>query len=716
MVVFAAYPHPKFRVLSAAYRPQLTVEPNGLAMKQIIHNIRHISILARVGGLAVIAIVALVCVLAVNFWTTENRSFAEGMAVKYSDLLSNARFVELQGLQLRQHEKNFLLEKDVQFRTAYVRTADAIANQISALYDDLSGEGRSAAVRLQQVLQRHRGQFNIVANLQEEVGLNEESGLQGALREAVHTIEEALKNHSNKDLSILMLMMRRHEKDFIARLDPKYITRIATRDQEFRTALDNAAFPDEVKALIREKLGLYVQAFNNYAAKRQELIREITELETIYEQTLEGYEGIRDFASAGYARAQADAARTTETASILTWGISIVAILAAGLGSAIVVSTTVGPVRRLQAAVSQIADGQFDTHVPGTEYRDELGGVAQAIETLRDNASERLRLEQEAKEFQAREARREREESENKVAQERARFEEEAHLAQEREERADALRRLVAGFEEQISKNMLRLSDASYDMQESAQTMFDVAEKTGTSATSVTNAASAMDDSVSVMSTAIEEFSASIAEVNAQVRSANTLCDNAVSATSEGTDSITSLAESAKQVDEVMQLIEDIAAQTNLLALNATIEAARAGEAGKGFAVVASEVKSLANQTASATDRVGTQIKGMQTSVEIVVGAMQNVKDIIDQLNSIMTGIASASEEQESTTSEIRRNVSVSTESARQVSAEISDVNSNVSKTRKVSGSVRTAADDLSRLGETMSRDTSEFLQQVRTM
>src|SRR5262249_6109079 len=151
---------------------------------------------------------------------------------------------------------------------------------------------------------------------------------------------------------------------------------------------------------------------------------------------------------------------------------------------------------------------------------------------------------------------------------------------------------------------------------------------------------------VQTVASAAEELSASIAEISRQVSQAAKVAGDAVSRATATNQSVAALAEGAQKIGDVVKLINDIAGQTNLLALNATIEAARAGEAGKGFAVVASEVKSLANQTAKATDEIAAQIQGIQASTKDAVTAIREIAGVIGQVSEISTTIAAAVEEQ----------------------------------------------------------------------
>jgi len=177
---------------------------------------------------------------------------------------------------------------------------------------------------------------------------------------------------------------------------------------------------------------------------------------------------------------------------------------------------------------------------------------------------------------------------------------------------------------------------------------------------------------------------------------------------------VQSLATAAQKIGDVVKLINDIAGQTNLLALNATIEAARAGEAGKGFAVVASEVKSLANQTAKATEEIAAQIAGVQNATEQVVGAIKAIGGTIEQINGVSTSIASAVEEQGAATQEIARNVQQAAAGTTEVSSNIAAVSQAAQHTGTAAGQVLDASHKLGRQAQTMRAKVDEFLAAIK--
>ena len=673
------------------------------------------SISLRVFILAAVGVLGLIAVLATHVISDSVVRDATDEAERYSKISVLTKDLERQALQLRRREKDFFLRQDMKYVGLYDEASAEAGKDIEAVQSILVNEQLKDAVgQLSEVLPAHKAQFHKVVDTYVAIGLDEESGLQGDLRAAVHGIEGILDSNPNEQLQILMLMLRRHEKDFIMRVDRKYVDRVSARGQEFKAALDRSRFNADLKTEITAGIEAYLAAFKAYSDRRLTLDDEMTELSDIYTRMDEPFETLNTISGNLYAEKVAEAEAAESAAFLTLVVITIIMIVLALVVAAAVIKATVYPVRSLEVALSGIAGGDFNTAVPGTQFRDELGSMARTAEQLRDSAAERVRLEAEARKRVEEEAKVERERAAAEAATERQKVEAEREAALQREERANRLNALVTAFNTAIGDAVNNLDGASVQMRNTAGEMVDVADTTGRQVNSVSEAAHQMQENVSAMASAIEEFAASITEVNQQMHNANSISREAVEASDRGGKAMVQLSESSKQIEDVVKLINDIAEQTNLLALNATIEAARAGEAGKGFAVVASEVKSLANQTAKATEQITAQIADMQNVTGVAVTVIQTIGEANDRLNNVMVNVSSAVEEQQATTNEISRSVQYTSEGTQRVAAEIHEVANGAEKTGAASTEVMSAAEQLEMLAASIKREVDGFVMDVR--
>jgi len=272
----------------------------------------------------------------------------------------------------------------------------------------------------------------------------------------------------------------------------------------------------------------------------------------------------------------------------------------------------------------------------------------------------------------------------------------------------------AANFETHVKSVADLVLTAATDVQSMAQSMSQTAETTVGEAQSVTSASEQAANNVNAVAAAAEQLAGSVTEISRQTARSSTIAAQAADQARITNSQVQGLATAAQRIGDVVKLITDIANQTNLLALNATIEAARAGEAGKGFAVVASEVKSLANQTAKATDDISQQISAIQSETTLAVDAIQAIAKTIEEINQITTAVATAVEEQGAATQEIGRNVESAASGTSDVARGIGNVRQSADETGSAALKMLTAAEDLTRQSQGLQAEVDSFLMELR--
>ena len=444
------------------------------------------------GALSLVGLLSLGSFVLVSSHAENRISDQAASATAAKDSLDS---LQIDLLNARRSEKDFLARHDLTYvdkNSAAVEAADADLSRLATQVDDAQSADQVALITTG--LQAYQDQFATVRDVAVTVGLDPDSGLQGEMRTAVHAVEDTVTAANSTDLTILMLMMRRHEKDFLARLDPKYTQDMADRATEFTAALATSGLPAATRTDIETNMATYQTAFAAVVEASLRQVDEVAKLSADYKVIEPILASMGDSITTQYtaetARFRADRAHNT---SVLTWAVLLLGLLV-GVLTVVVARGIYRPLRAITATMNQLAGGDRSVEVSGRERRDEIGHMAAAVQVFKDNAIEieRVRLETIARDERDRaDGQRQQQEAE------RARTEQLARIERERldaERKQQAMSELTSGFESSVASILEFLAAASTEMQATASSMAGTAADTSVQSEEV-SAASAQASS-----------------------------------------------------------------------------------------------------------------------------------------------------------------------------------------------------------------------------
>jgi methyl-accepting chemotaxis protein len=366
-------------------------------------------------------------------------------------------------------------------------------------------------------------------------------------------------------------------------------------------------------------------------------------------------------------------------------GTALMTLLLAIGGFVFITRSLSRPIARLSDTIQTLADGDKSIDIPLTDRTDEIGSMARPLRVFKENMIKAEQLAAQQLDEQTK-----------------------------RQARSEAIDGMTREFDAQVQELMKGSASAVSDLEGAARSMLSVADETTQQSSIVASASEQAAASVQTIAAATEELSASINEISGRVEEATRIASEAAEQAETSSRAVNGLEDAAREIGKIISLIQEIAEQTNLLALNATIEAARAGDAGKGFAVVASEVKSLATQTAKATEEISVQIEQIQRETGTSAESIRMIASTVTRLSEISTVLATAVEEQASATQEIGRSVQEAASETQDVSSSIGMVNDGLGQTTASATQVQSTSAALSKQSSGLTTAISRFLDRVR--